>query len=186
VAIHLRRPGHEHLQGLLASARSAALTYECVGASLDPQRPTPGLTRRQWHARVGPPEVFDAAVDAAVSWQVQRGAGIAVLPDAPLAVGTTVAMAAPLPIGFVDATCRVVEIVREADRFGFAYGTLPVHPECGEESFLLERDSDGTTFTIVAVSRVVDRLGRLAPPIANRLQAQATDRYLDALRRAVS
>ncbi|GAA4732513.1 hypothetical protein GCM10023350_14890 [Nocardioides endophyticus] len=39
--------------------------------------------------------------------------------------------------------CRVVYVVDEPERAGFAYGTLPGHPETGEELFLLSRLGDG-------------------------------------------
>lgn len=35
------------------------------------------------------------------------------------------------------APCRVVYTVTESRRRGFAYGTLPGHPECGEEAFVI-------------------------------------------------
>jgi uncharacterized protein (UPF0548 family) len=104
---------------------------------------------------------------------------LAVRTDGPLTVGTNVAMCAPLPIGFVDVTCRVVEVVDDGARFGFAYGTLPVHPERGEESFIVSRHP--LTFTVVSVSHPVHPLARLAPPVADRLQANASARYLDAM-----
>jgi hypothetical protein len=65
---------------------------------------------------------------------------LSVVADDPLVVGTNVAMSAPLPVGFVDVTCRVVAVIDEANRYGFAYGTLPVHPETGEEAFMIVRD----------------------------------------------
>ena len=107
--------------------------------------------------------------------------------DRPPALGDVVAMSAPLPIGFVDVVCRVVTVIDEPDRFGFAYGTLPVHAERGEESFTVVRGRDGgITFEIVAVSRPRHPLARLCPPVARRLQRAATERYLDAMAKAVS
>lgn len=111
--------------------------------------------------------------------------------DGPPTVGLVVAMSAPLPLGFIDVTCRVVSVVDEPNRFGFGfgYGTLPIHPGQGEESFTVERDDDGeVTFRIVAVSRPRHPLTRLCPPVARRLQRAAIERYLDAndRRRAAS
>src|SRR5207248_809221 len=115
-------------------------------------------------------------------WAVHRGARLSVAADGPLAVGTNVALSAPLPIGFVDATCRIVATVGESDRFGFAYGTLSVHPEQGEESFIVARHADASVeFVIEAVSRPVHPLARLVPALANRLQEAAIRRYLDAM-----
>ena len=107
--------------------------------------------------------------------------------DAPPALGMTVAMAAPLPIGFVEVVCRVVAVVDEPGEFKFAYGTLPVHPEQGEESFTVWRERDDrVSFEIVAVSRPRHPLARACRPIARWLQRSATDRYLAAMRSAVA
>ena len=39
-------------------------------------------------------------------------------------------------MGFLQAPCRVVYVIDEPDIRGFAYGTLPGHPESGEERFV--------------------------------------------------
>ena len=45
-------------------------------------------------------------------------------------------------------------VTNQPDRQGFAYGTLPGHPECGEEAFIVEQHDDGAvTFAITAFSR---------------------------------
>ena len=181
----LRRPSPDRLAGLLRSAAQADLTYEPVGISLDDSAP-PGLVRRSWQTGFdGGPDTFARARAALERWAVHRGSGLDVVTDGPLAIGTHVAMAAPLPVGWVEATCRIVAVVEEADRFGFAYGTLPVHPETGEEAFVVERRGGACTFLVEAVSRPVHPLARLAPPVADRLQAMATGRYLSAMSRAI-
>lgn len=97
-------------------------------------------------------------------------------------VGSNVAMAAPLPVGYVDVVCRIVDVDDRTDRYRFTYGTLPTHPEQGEESFTVTRASDGhVDFEIVAASRPRHLLARLMPPVARRLQARAVARYLDAM-----
>lgn len=106
--------------------------------------------------------------------------------DGPPAVESVVAMAAPLPVGWVEVVCRVVAVVDEADRFGFTHGTLPVHPEEGEESFTVIRTADGgVEFHIVAASRPRQMLARAFPPVARRLRAAAAGRYLAAMQSAV-
>ena len=68
-------------------------------------------------------------------------------------------------------------------RFGFAYGTLPSHPEEGEEHFVVTRDGDGAVrFDVVAFSRPHDLLTKLGGPIPRRLQARATEHYLEGMR----
>ncbi len=96
-------------------------------------------------------------------------------------------MVAPLPIGCVEVTCRITAVIDEPNAFGFAYGTLSVHPERGEESFVVSRADDGiVSFVVAAASEPVHPLARLAPPVADRLQNSACRRYLEAMRRAVS
>ncbi len=96
-------------------------------------------------------------------------------------------MAAPLPIGWVEIVCRVVDVVDRPDRFGFTYGTLSVHPEQGEESFTVIRMDDGSTsFQIIAASRPRQVLARAFPPVARRLQLAATNRYFAAMQSAVN
>ena len=56
--------------------------------------------------------------------------------------------------GVIKAPCKVVWTVDEPRRSGWAYGTLPGHPECGEEAFVVERTGDGTVWlTVNAFSR---------------------------------
>ena len=99
---------------------------------------------------------------------------------------SVVAMAAPLPIGWVEVVCRFVGVCDEPDRFGFTYRTLSVHPEQGEESFTVIRTDDGGTgFRIVAVSRPRQVLARALSPVARRPQMAATNRYLAAMQSAV-
>ena len=167
------------LEGLLANCASESLTYSPVGSSLDGVTPN-GLRRHRWSVAL-PPECFDRAVEAIRAWEVHRSADLSVLADGPIEVGTNVAMGAPLPLGFVDVTCRVVAVVEESDRRGFAYGTLPVHPESGEEAFIIVRDDSGVRFEVAAVSKPRHPLARLVPPVADRLQDQAVQRYLSAM-----
>lgn len=54
----------------------------------------------------------------------------------------------------VSAPCRVIWVVDEPTRKGFAYGTLQGHPECGEEAFIVEQTEDDSVWlTVRAFSR---------------------------------
>jgi uncharacterized protein (UPF0548 family) len=172
---------------LLGACASEDLTYTSVGCSLSAETP-PDLRRRRWSTALASPDALSRARSALEDWQVHRGAGLVVEADGPLTVGTNVAMGAPLPVGWIDVTCRIVAVVDEPDRFGFAYGTLPNHPEVGEESFTVARQPAGgpVEFVVESVSRPAHPLARLAPPITERLQASATARYLDAMQQVVS
>jgi uncharacterized protein (UPF0548 family) len=98
-----------------------------------------------------------------------------------------VAVAAPLGPLTAVAVCRIVVVVDEPERYGFAYGTLPGHPERGEEAFLVERHDDGrVVFRIVAFSRSAELLARLGGPVTRAIQQRASRGYLTALSEFVS
>lgn len=73
-------------------------------------------------------------------------------------------------------------VIDDPRRKGFAYGTLPGHPESGEEAFVVELHEDSSvTFTITAFSRPHRLLAKLGGPVSRAVQARVTDRYLHAL-----
>jgi len=79
---------------------------------------------------------------------------------------------------------RVVYVVDEPNRRGFAYGTLPGHPESGEEAFVVERrDDDSVWLTIRAFSRPAAPWLWLGYPVLRLFQAIFTSRYEHALTR---
>jgi uncharacterized protein (UPF0548 family) len=78
--------------------------------------------------------------------------------------------------------CLVVWTERTSNRCGFAYGTLPGHPERGEERFELRLTRSGeVNFTIVAFSAPGRWFTRVAGPVARLVQDRMTRRYLEAL-----
>ena len=126
---------------------------------------------------------FERAVDALMTWQMHRRAGIAVMASHERVEPGAVA---ELRLGVgrlgLRAPVRIVDVVDEPTRRGFAYGTLPGHPESGEESFVVELGTTGdVTLTIDAVSRPASRLARLSGPVGRLVQSRITDRYLWAL-----
>jgi uncharacterized protein (UPF0548 family) len=85
----------------------------------------------------------------------------------------------------LDIPCRVVWVVDGPDRRGFGYGTLPGHPESGEERFTVRlTDSGDVVVTIRVFSRLATPAARLVPPLSRFAQSLATRRYLSSLRRA--
>ena len=187
MAIRFSRPSEEVLQSLLVAARSDSLTYAPVGMSAD-ARPPKGYRLERYSRSLGSGDhVFDSAVSALKQWRVHEGSGLTVLAEGPPVAGSVVAMVAPIPLGFIDVVCQVVHVVNQPDRYGFAYGTLSVHPEQGEESFTVVRGRDGEiTFEIVSVSRPRHVLARVAGPIARRLQRAATAKYFAAMQAEVA
>lgn len=184
--MRLTRPSPEQLRSLARRAASDAVTYGPVGITAWAEPPQ-GYRLDRWRRDLGREgDVFERARVALQTWRVHAGAGLSVEADSPPRINGIVVMAAPLPVGFVEVVCRVVDVVDEPDRCGFVYGTLSNHPEQGEESFMTSRTPDGAiTFEIVAVSRPRQILARAFPTVARRLQLAATNRYFDAMRAAV-
>lgn len=82
----------------------------------------------------------------------------------------------------VVAPCRIVYVTDEVDRFGFAHGSLPGHPERGEEAFHVGRDADGVvTFDVVAFSRPADWKARIGSPVTRAVQRRVTKGYLEGV-----
>ena len=85
------------------------------------------------------------------------------------------------PLG-VPAPAEVVYVVDEPRRRGFAYGTLPGHPESGEEAFIIERrDDDSVWLVISAFSRPSSWFWWAGYPVLRVVQEIYTRRYLRAL-----
>lgn len=77
---------------------------------------------------------------------------------------------------------EIVRVVEEADRVGFAYGTLAGHPVSGEEAFVVERRADGSIwFTNRSISGPARGCWRVAFPLARLAQPIYQRRYLRAL-----
>lgn len=78
-------------------------------------------------------------------------------------------------------TLPVVAVVNEQGQRGFAYGTLPGHPESGEDAFLIEQDGVSVLFTLVAASRPASRAARIGGPLTRLVHDAVLQRYLHAL-----
>ena len=77
---------------------------------------------------------------------------------------------------------RVVYVIDEPRRRGFAYGTLPGHPLQGEELFTVEwRGDDSVWIPIRSFSRPSNRFWRLMYPAVRVAQELFIRRYLRAL-----
>lgn len=159
--------------------RELPLTYTEVGATAGalPE----GYRHLEHAAPIGRGrQRFEQAGEAVLHWGMQRGAGLSVRADSDVAaVDTTVVVR----LGLLAAPCRVVYVVSEPDRRGFAYGTLPGHPESGEELFSVRYDpADDTVYAQVrAFSRPAKWWIRAGGPAASVAQRVIAKRYLRAV-----
>lgn len=158
----------------------ADFSYSPVGMTADGGPPPPGFRALRVRVPLGPGD-FDAAAAALFGWEMHRAT-----PLVRVAAGTP--PAAPgvdvlVRMGPLRAPCRVVWTVREENRTGFGYGTLPGHPERGEESFLLARHPDGSVdFTVYALSTPAAWYLKAAGPSGRLVQRLVARRYGRALR----
>ncbi|MGL5824767.1 MAG: DUF1990 family protein [Nocardioides sp.] len=163
--------------------RGADFSYDEVGCTRGGLAPNRYRSlRRSREIGIGS-ECFDVATAVLLSWGMHRRARLRVRASSEQVVEGAVAMLSVGPgVLSVRAPVRVVYVVDEPRRKGFAYGTLPGHPESGEEAFVVERHDDGrVTITITAFSRPASRLARLAGPVGHGLQRWVTHRYLRSL-----
>ncbi|MBB2921466.1 DUF1990 family protein [Cellulomonas cellasea] len=160
-----------------------ALTYPEVGASLTEELPR-GYRHQRDRVRLGTGRaLFERSAAAVTGWELHRRAGVRPAPGTPpAAAGSDVDLTAALGPLVLRMSCRVVAVVDEPDRRGFAYGTLTGHPERGEEAFVVHRDADDAVWLeVVAFSRPGRWYTRLGGPLARAAQRAATRRYLRAL-----
>lgn len=155
------------------------LTYAEVGATAGPL--PDGYHHVQESAVIGRGRArFEEAAAAVMRWGMLRGAGARIDASSEVAhVGSEVIVG----LGPVRAPCRVVYVVDEPNRRGFAYGTLPGHAESGEELFAVRYDpaSDAVYAEVTAFSRHATWWSRLASPVTSLVQRVVTKRYLKAV-----
>lgn len=133
------------------------------------------------------PEVWRMACQAIRSWKMFPGGWAYIRPErAPLRQGEILAMIIHLFGVYWLNPCRIVYTIEEERRFGFAYGTLPGHIECGEERFSVEwLDDDSVWYDLKAFSRPSLWLVKLGYPVARRFQRRFVKESLAAMQRAV-
>lgn len=166
------------LTAALARAERSAFTYADVGATRG-EMPKgfhhDTLIFDIGHGR----ELFERCSEFLDQWNLQRAMGFTLYPnDGKVEAGQSLVFTMRLAGLEVMAACRVVYTVDEPNRHGFAYGTLPDHPECGEEYFGLSIDeNDLVRFEVRAFSRTRSFLSRLGGPVSRRMQLAAMHRY---------
>jgi uncharacterized protein (UPF0548 family) len=163
--------------------READFTYSEVGCTRADTMPSGyGSLRRSLVIGAGT-ERFEQAARVLLGWDMHRRAGVRVRASSEDVRQGAVAVLR-LAVGRlgVDAPVRVAYVVDEPSRKGFAYGTLPGHPESGEEAFVVELRADGAVlFTITAFSRPATMLARVGGPISRAIQSWVTNRYSRAV-----
>ncbi|TDD83734.1 DUF1990 family protein [Actinomadura rubrisoli] len=160
-------------------------TYAEVGATWDAERPD-GYRHLRVRTHVGEgPAVMRNAADALMEFWMHRSIPVRVTASARRA-GPGVRVEIGLGAGpfRLRAPCRVVWTREEERRVGWAYGTLPGHPQAGEEAFVVHLDDEGDVWlTVTAFSRPAGAAARLAGPLVPVFQRAYAGRCGAVLRR---
>ncbi|NUU31425.1 DUF1990 domain-containing protein [Arthrobacter sp. C9C5] len=161
------------------------LNYPGIGATEDGTAPD-GFHRFQTRAQLGQGyRTYRRVADGILAWQIQRRSGLRVRVET-----EAVESGARIVNGFgigpfrINAPCEVVWVRRPdpgdaPQSAGFGYGTLPGHPERGEEAFEVSIDAAGAvTFTVTAFSRHANWFYAAGGAVARAAQRLITSRYL--------
>ncbi|MDT5009870.1 MAG: hypothetical protein QOH57_1487 [Mycobacterium sp.] len=154
-------------------------TYTEVGATRGPLPAGYHHVREVARIGTGRPRFEDAAARV-MRFGMLRGAGARVTSSTEVAeVGSVVVVG----LGLVRVPCRVVYVVDDENRRGFAYGTLAGHAERGEELFAVRYDpsEDAVYAEVTAFSRHATWWSRVAGPVTSLVQRVVTKRYLSAV-----
>ena len=170
---HLSRPGPALVRRYIDEQRELPLTYDAAGATNGGGPAPEGFVLDHNRQRLGRgAAVLARAKDDVRRWRMFPAPWTAIEPaDTPIAEGEVVALhIRAMGVWWLNAA-RIVYVIDEPRRFGFAYGTLPGHVERGEERFLVEQLEDGDVwYDLRAFSRPRYWAVRLGNPLARALQ----------------
>lgn len=184
----LTRPSRHQIEAYLAEHGAAGFSYPDVGST----RGTPPARYNIDHNRIvlgSGWSDFEHAKAAVRRWRMFDMPGLELISaTTPIETGRSVAVLAR-HLGFYSLNlCRIVYVVDETMRFGFAYGTLHgQHIEIGEERFTVELhpDTGEVWYDILAFSRPGHILVNLGYPYARYRQKKFAAWSKKAMRRAV-
>jgi uncharacterized protein (UPF0548 family) len=165
----------------LEALEELPLTYPEVGATAAGELP-PGYNHLAVSAQIGTGrERFEQAADAVMHWGMQRGSGLRVQASSETVEVSAVVLVTMM--GFLRAPCRVVYVVDEPDLRGFGYGTLPGHPESGEERFAVRHDPNTSAVfaEVASFSRPGAWWSKAGGPFVSMAQHVIAKRYLRAV-----
>jgi uncharacterized protein (UPF0548 family) len=183
----IREPSNEDVAKFISSQRNLDFTYPEVGATN--ATPPAGFTVDHNRIQLGHgEETYARGVEALKKWRQFELGWVTIVPrGVTVEVGATVAVKARAYGTWSLSASRVVYVIDESRRFGFAYGTLPDHVECGEERFLVEwLEDDSVWYDIFAFSKPRHPLVRLSSPLARLLQKRFARESLSILKNHVN
>ena len=182
-----RKPSDQLIRNFISAQQNSAYGYGPLALTRDSL--SSGYTIDHNRVQLGSgAQCFNAAATAIRQWKMFELGWVELFDkQTPIAPGATVAVVVN-HLGFWSMNaCRIVYVIDEPERFGFAYGTLAQHAERGEERFTVEwnRKDETVWYDILAASQP-GPMARLGYPIARRLQKRFAQDSMKAMKRAVS
>jgi uncharacterized protein (UPF0548 family) len=173
----LRKPTPASIRRQLKRAHDLCGSYgiplntQCGPGELHVPR---GFDRDHTRTEIGHgPRAFEAAREAFRLWRHFDLGWVRVAnPEARIEQESIIAVEAH-SLGLWSLNCsRILYVIDEPDRFGFGYGTTPLHVERGEERFLLEHFpiSGVVYYDLLAVSQPANWLAWLGYPYTRSQQ----------------
>jgi uncharacterized protein (UPF0548 family) len=183
----ITRPTDQQIDDLIKSVEGSLFSYDDIGLSLTSSPAGYNVDHNRIQIGNGEND-FAAAKDAIRSWKMFDFPWLKLCwPDTPIEIGKTVAIVVN-HFGFWSmSAARIVYVIDEPTRFGFAYGTLAEHVESGEERFSVEFNTETgeVWYDLFAFSRPAHPLAKLGLPISRHLQKRFAADSLAAMKRAV-
>src|SRR3954447_10218046 len=127
------------------------LSYQEVGATRLDQETWASDPRRlesQVLLRSGD-DCWSASADAVMRWAVKARSGFRVMGEPVATLGADNDLVFRCAGLFVREPVRVIGVVDQPSRRGFAYGTRFGHPVSGEEAFIVHRDKTGAVWLTI-------------------------------------
>ena len=184
----LRQPNEKQVRDFLYSLGAMPFSYAEAGASKDAAPAGYNVDHNRIRLGYGA-ATFRRAQRAIQSWQMFNIGWVTLYFDTtPIEVGAAVAPCAR-HFGFYSLNaCRIVYVINEERRYGFAYGTLIEHVEQGEERFLVEwnAEDDSVWYDLFAFSKPHHLFARLGYPLSRALQKRFAEDSKQAMLRAVN
>jgi uncharacterized protein (UPF0548 family) len=186
----LQQPSDQQIRSFISAQQQSQFSYGPLGLSRDSTRERAPVGYNFDHNRVqlgAGPAAFDSAMAAIRRWKMFDVDWMPLCwDDTPIETGANVAILVK-HLGFWSINgCRIVYVIDEPERYGFAYGTLTEHAEIGEEQFMVEwnRQDDSVWYDLVAVSKP-RLMARFGYPYARSLQRRFARDSKRAMQRAV-
>ncbi len=192
MAIFFSRPSIAAIDQFMQQQSNMPLNYAATGATSN-KTPPAGFVIDHNRLFLGRGEAcFQIASAAVREFKHLKLSWVEPYPNNPTASkGLEVGVLAHwLGVWFLSA-CRIVYTIDELGplcRSGFAYGTLPDHPETGEERFQIEwrRSDDTVWYDILAFSRANHWYSRLGYPMVRKLQKRFARQSLNKVQELVN